>query len=399
MHKTMVNITLMSVLPWLCSESAAAKPLKVFVLAGQSNMQGHAKVATFDSMATDPETALILKEMRAADGTSRVCDQVWISALGVAEAERHGKLTVGYGANHRDPKIGPEFTFGIYMQKLLDEPILIIKTAWGGKSLHTDFRPPSAGTYRLNDFQKELYTKRGWDLEEKQAEKDAASGHYYRLMVEHVRDALRDIKRVYPAYAAEQGHELAGFVWFQGWNDMVDSHVYPNRGKPGGYDLYSELLAQFIRDVREDLSAPRMPFVIGVMGVGGVKSKPDYFREAMAAPALLPEFQGNVSVVLTEKYWDPELGELDKRWEKVRNKSRALNKDKGLTRAERAAALDEFTAEWFTPRELMLRETAMSNAGYHYLGSAKIMARIGKAFAEASDETMDADKAHPEGTR
>ena len=46
-------------------------------------------------------------------------------------------------------KIGPEFTFGIYMEKELKEPILIIKTAWGGRSLNTEFRPPSAGPYKL----------------------------------------------------------------------------------------------------------------------------------------------------------------------------------------------------------------------------------------------------------
>ena len=40
------------------------KPLKVFILAGQSNMQGHAHVSTFDSMADDPKTAPLLKEMR-----------------------------------------------------------------------------------------------------------------------------------------------------------------------------------------------------------------------------------------------------------------------------------------------------------------------------------------------
>ena len=31
------------------------------------------------------------------------------------------------------------------MEKRLGEPVLIIKTAWGGRSLHTDFRPPIAG--------------------------------------------------------------------------------------------------------------------------------------------------------------------------------------------------------------------------------------------------------------
>ena len=61
---------------------AADKPLKVFILAGQSNMQGHANLSTFDSMADDPKTAPILKEMRGPDGTPRVCEKVWISSVG-----------------------------------------------------------------------------------------------------------------------------------------------------------------------------------------------------------------------------------------------------------------------------------------------------------------------------
>src|SRR5205085_5271136 len=131
-----------------------AKPLKVFVLAGQSNMQGHAKVSTFDSMADDPKTAPILREMRAPDGKPRVCEKVWISSIGcLGDAysdlrEQKGKLTAGFGAPTY--KIGPEITFGIYMDKLLGEPLLIIKTSWGGRSLHTDFRSPIAGPYLFN---------------------------------------------------------------------------------------------------------------------------------------------------------------------------------------------------------------------------------------------------------
>ena len=58
-----------------------AKPLKVFILAGQSNMQGHAHVRTFDHIGMDPETAPLLQEMRDADGTPRVCEEVWISSI------------------------------------------------------------------------------------------------------------------------------------------------------------------------------------------------------------------------------------------------------------------------------------------------------------------------------
>jgi hypothetical protein len=53
----------------------------------------------------------------------------------------------------------------------------------------------------------------------------------------------------------------------------------------------------------------------------------------------------------------------------------------GITKANRAKL--EHKLEEVLP--LKDRETlrGASNAGYHYLGSAKIMAQIGKAFAEA----------------
>lgn len=389
----------------LCGSGAMAqeKPLKVLILAGQSNMQGHAHVRTFDPMGLDPKTAPILKEMRNADGTPRVCEKVWISSIGCAEEEQVGKLTAGYGAKQRGPNIGPEFTFGIYMQKLLDEPILIIKTAWGGKSLNTDFRPPSAGPYEFNDAQLKGLKKQGKDIEKVKADKAKMTGHYYRLMIDHVKKVLADIRRGYPDYDPKAGYELAGFVWFQGWNDMVDRGTYPNRDKPGGYDTYSELLAQFIRDVRKDLSMPKLPFVIGVMGVGGPVEKysPEQlryqdihhnFRMAMAAPAALPEFKGNVVAVLTEKYWDMEVVELREREKKIKQKLGKINnemKEGKLTREEGKAALDELYAETFTPREMEILKKSTSNFDFHYMGSAKIMAQIGKGFAESLFEMME----------
>ena len=48
--------------------TASAKPLKVFILAGQSNMEGHARVETFDYIGDDPATAPLLQQMRGADG-------------------------------------------------------------------------------------------------------------------------------------------------------------------------------------------------------------------------------------------------------------------------------------------------------------------------------------------
>lgn len=381
------------------SSQSAEKPLQIYILAGQSNMEGHAKIETFDHIGLDPKTAPLLAEMRGKDGKPTICEDVWISyykGLKGGEADGHGQLTAGYGSR-RDVlvsggKIGPEFTFGIYAQKAADGPVLIIKTAWGGKSIHTDFRPPSVGPYEFTEAQLARFKDQGKDLAQVKADKVAATGLYYRLMLGHVERVLADIKRVYPDYDPQAGYELAGFVWFQGWNDMVDSGTYPNRGEPGGYQQYTEVLTHFIRDVRSDLKAPSLPFVIGVMGVDGPvdeTTEPRYrvqrqeFRNAMAAPASMPEFRGNVSAVLTENFWDQDLGDLAERWNKVRGKARSLGNDTSLSKEQRDEALEAYTAEIYTPDELKRLKSGTSNAAYHYLGSAKIMAQIGKAFAEA----------------
>ena len=376
--------------------SSHAKPLKVYLLVGQSNMQGHAAVRTLGHLGMDPKTVPLLKAIQHADGSAKVHDQIWISSTDTTEESgvKEGKLTVGYGAGGREPKIGPELSFGITMQQHVGEPILLIKTSWGGKSLNTDFRSPSAGPYQFNEQQIDNFKKRNKDVAAERQVRAERTGVYYRLMLEHIRKVLGDIKRVYPAYDSKAGYELAGFVWFQGWNDMVDSGTYPTRGQPSGYASYSKNLAHFIRDVRKDLKAPKLPFVIGVMGVGGPIAKygPDQkryagihgeFRKAMAAPAKLPEFKGNVTAVFTENYWDGQLSELVDRRGKINAKRRELSMDQSLTRAQRDKAIAEFSAKLFTREELKVLEVGVSNAAYHYLGSAKILGQIGKAFADA----------------
>ena len=379
--------------------SLSAKPLKVYLLVGQSNMQGHAAERTLKHLGMDPKTKPLLKAIQNADGTAKVHDQIWISSIDTSEETgvKEGKLTVGYGAGGREPKIGPELTFGITMQQHVGEPILIIKTSWGGKSLNTDFRSPSAGPYQFNEQQIENFKKRNKDVAAERKARAERTGVYYRLMLEHIRKVLGDIKRVYPKYDAKAGYELAGFVWFQGWNDMVDGGTYPTRGQPGSYEAYSKNLAHFIRDVRKDLKAPELPFVIGVMGAGGPIAKygPDQkryarihgeFRKAMAAPSKLPEFKGNVSAVFTENYWDGQLGELVNRRGQLNAKRRELSQDQSLTRAQREKILTEFNAKLFTKEEQAILEAGVSNAAYHYLGSAKILTQIGQAFAESLSE-------------
>ena len=367
-------------------------PLKVFILAGQSNMEGHAKVETFDYLSDDPKTVPTLEKMRDADGKPHTCDGAWISYLtGIGEknGEGYGRLTAGYGSR-RNPtedggKIGPEFTFGITMDDAFEEDVLIIKTAWGGKSLFYDFLPPSSGPYTQSASDRE----RGRNSPEN-------AGHYYRLMIEHVKFVLSDLTRICPDYDSQKGYEIAGFVWFQGFNDMVNRNVYPESSKDGSnnrFESYTQNLGHLIRDVRKELNTPELPVVIGVMGVGGKNpnEKNAEFRQAMTATASIADLKGTVVPIQTADFWDSSLAAIDEKRGKIRqmryllrtkNKNHA-NKDGNMTPQQQKDFVSQYESDLITAAELTQWERGASNAGYHYLGCAKTFAVMGEAFARA----------------
>ena len=283
--------TILTTLLILCSFTAQAadKPLKIYILAGQSNMQGHAQKSTLPYMARDPKTKALHDKIVDAGGTPRVYEDVRVAYF--SDQNKAGPLTVGFGGGGGGGTVlGPELGFGVTMYSALKEPILIIKTAWGGKSLHTDFRPPSAGPNPRTSTKKE------------------ETGKYYRLMMAHVKKVLADPKRYCPVYDPKAGYEIAGFVWFQGFNDLSGKRKADD---PAGSDPYTQCMAHFIRDVRKDLNSPALPFVIGTIGVGGHKapSRIKNLAIAQAATGDIPEFKGNVAAIRTGDFWEDALAE------------------------------------------------------------------------------------------
>src|SRR6266513_1626430 len=132
--------TLFTLIFFLCIAPALAadttKPLLVFILAGQSNMEGKAKLELLEYQAKLPENRPLFGHLQK-DGKWIERDDVWLKFL-----DRKGNLTVGYGSPNC---IGPELEFGHVVGDQYQQQVLLIKTAWGGKSLWRDFRPPSAG--------------------------------------------------------------------------------------------------------------------------------------------------------------------------------------------------------------------------------------------------------------
>jgi alpha-galactosidase len=357
------------------SAAADKKPVKVFILAGQSNMEGKGRVdPLLNHQITAPETKDFFAHLHK-DGKYVERDDVWINYL-----ERRGKLTVGYGSPGR---IGLELEFGHVMGNHFEEPVLLIKAAWGGKSIGRDFRPPSSGLQpkeKIDEFVENMVKRdynnlirNEWNQAKKDSpkitrkeieEKSDASidairkakgdeyrkevidsyGHFYRLMMSEIKTALSELKTRFPDYDG-RGYDIAGFVWFQGWNDMYN----------GFQDEYAANMKNFIRDVRKDLSKPNLPFAIGIMGQNGFKPAKGNMAIVKAAQASMndvPEFAGNVRAIPTDVYWDRRADTAFPTWR-------------------------DNVDEW---------EKLGSDFPYHYLGSTITFTKIGRALGQVMKE-------------
>jgi hypothetical protein len=243
--------TLLSIAVFLVSAMtvhAAENKVKVFILAGQSNMKGHGQVRSLDHLGHHPVHGNLLKKLKQFDGSRVVRHDVAIAWQ--AKKQKHGPLSVGWG--FRDDEIGSELMFGTIMGEQNENPVLLIKTAWGGKDVFCDFRSPSAGE-PSGDAAKLLEKER-----EKGREREM--GRYYRAMVAEIRSTLDNLEKIIPNYKG-QGYELAGMAWFQGWNDYCRW-----REAPGITEEHPRTLAAMFSDLRMDLKAPEIPIVIGEMG-------------------------------------------------------------------------------------------------------------------------------------
>jgi alpha-galactosidase len=215
--------------PALAEVIDASKPVKVFILAGQSNMQGHGRI-TMDKDGDLPFAAgqKQFSYLKNEDGWVERAD-VWYCHQPAKADLVTSNLKPGLGA--RPDSIGPELAFGHVIGNHFEEQVLLIKCAWGGQALGGLFRPPGSGN----------------------------TGQKYTQLLAEVKEALAKIGDHFPAYEG-QGYELAGFFWHQGWNDGCKKDLAAE---------YEKNMTHFVKDVRRDLGNENLPFVIATSGMGG----------------------------------------------------------------------------------------------------------------------------------
>ena len=265
------------------AKAVSPKPVKVFILAGQSNMQGHGETTKGEKgnlkwLVQNDKTGKY-QHLVDKNGNWKKRNDVFVYTKDKFDTLHTGPLTVGFGA--LESTIGPELEFGNIIGDYLANDVLLIKTAWGGKSLAVDFCPPSAvsdsGYIRIP-----------------YAPKD--TGYYYVQMLASIYDVLNNLHKYVPSYSG-QGYEISGFAWHQGWNDRINK---------AANEAYESNLTHLIKDVRRDLGTPNLPVVIATTGMRSLKADDPLelsLINGQLAVKSHPEFKGNVDVVDTRDFW------------------------------------------------------------------------------------------------
>ena len=279
--------------------NASGEKIHIYVLAGQSNMVGHGLINATDTHGNQKNGTLLyqLSDPRTKDEFQILWDtsknewrtledvKIWFNQAGEETGENGstipgkngedysaGSLKIGYGAGRDDieddvqdsvgslnieygagwppngPFFGPEIGFGFNLDIPAGDKVLLIKTAWGGKDLARDYRPPTSAT-TLDRF----CVQPNCD--------PFVVGHFYHVMLQDVKKLLKPgvIGKIYPDLA-NMTAELSGFGWFQGWNDGCDANYTA---------AYETNMVHLIQDLRRAWNNPHLPVSIGISGFFG----------------------------------------------------------------------------------------------------------------------------------
>ena len=297
-----------------------SKKVKVFILMGQSNMVGMGDIAP----ETNQGTLLYLTRKGGKYPWLLDPDGQWTVRKDVYYYDARVKKGSPLSALSNNGKsIGPELGFGFVMGQLLDEPVLLLKSCIGNRSLGWDLLPPGSERYQAEvterGGQKVVRVFAGyrdrpesWIVAEgrglatepppwldKKTGKPIEwyAGKQYDDDMANAKAALASLAKIYPGYQG-QGYEIAGFVWWQGNKDSFNA-VHAAR--------YKQNLARLIPQLRKDYNAPNAKFVLatgcGVTGREGLGLQIAEAQLAVGDAKKHPEFAGNVKAADSRDLW------------------------------------------------------------------------------------------------
>ena len=287
--------------------AAQDKPVKVFILLGQSNMLGFGRPGPADMPGT---LEYMIKEKNKYPHL--VDDEgKWTQRKDVRYVHVMDKRGVAFDnlEEFADMKnqwltvngnFGPEIGFGHIMGHILEEPVLILKACIGNRSLGWDLLPPGSERYEFDGKTYAGYKDNPGSWVEGEPKKTVPwyAGRQYDADTAHAKAVLKNLEKYYPDYKG-QGYEVAGFVFWQGHKDQNPAHA----------SRYEQNLVHFIKMLREDFVAPHAKFVLATIAFDGDELKGHGLTVAKAQLAVsgetgkYPEFKDNVKAIDARPFW------------------------------------------------------------------------------------------------
>ena len=293
--------------------AAEGKTVKVFILLGQSNMVGMGKIGSqAQGKHGGAEGSLEAAVKEKKKYTYLVDEQGnWAERSDV----RFVRMMSGRGGGMQQlnnewmtvktcKTIGPEFGIAHIVGDAIEQPVMLLKSCIGNRSLGWDLLPP--GSQR---FEAEVTDKQGnkttrvfagykdspdsWVKGTEPTPVGWYAGKQYDDDTSYAKTVLADLNKFCPGATK---YEVAGFFFWQGEKDC---------GNEVHAAHYEQNLVNFIKQLRKDFNCPDAKFVLATLGeankgIGGT--------EGMVLAAQLavdgtsgkhPEFKGNVATVYT----------------------------------------------------------------------------------------------------
>ncbi|BCX46311.1 hypothetical protein HAHE_02190 [Haloferula helveola] len=298
------------------STGATNKPVKVYIMSGQSNMVG---MGTVSGTGDGTLETMAMRQNRfpdLVDGSNAWTTRQDVRYRGVISDIGNAQLSPG----GLDSKFGPELGFGYVMGWYHDEPVLLLKSCIGNRSLGWDVLPSGSPSYQYDGNNYAAYgdATLKWAIGDSPA--TWAPGSWYagkefdRYFTDesewahpdpaatNVVDVLDNFAAEYPDWAT-QGFEIAGFVWWQGDKDRYDM---------GHATRYEENLVNLINSLRSYYSnrypgkvANNAPFVLATLGQTAIGDSSSLADEAIlnaqlavdGDSGLYPQYENNVKTV------------------------------------------------------------------------------------------------------
>jgi hypothetical protein len=278
--------------------TAEAKPVKVFILMGQSNMVGagginpESKVGTLAHAVKNEGLYPYLVTAEGKWGTMWSVRDLFIMTSGNGPGKIQHNQPMSAGAVGR---IGPEFGIAEQVRHAAGAPVMMLKSCIGNRSLGFDLLPPGSKPYEVDG--KVMPGYRG-TAENPAGNGEAPTGGWYPGIqydgdTACAKKVLAELNTYYPG---AKGYEIAGFFYWQGDKDRYAGHLA---------ERYEENLVRLIKALRKDFNAPNAPFVCATLGQTK-KGDTTNANEAKILEAQLavdgksgkyPDFQGNVATV------------------------------------------------------------------------------------------------------